>query len=66
MLVNLTSKTQADKFFEQGWFEVRGESAYIDVWHDTSLPKGVVLTVSSLDIKEKVTPDPDFVVIVQL
>lgn len=32
----LLSKTQADKFVEQSLFEVGGESAYTDVWHDTN------------------------------
>lgn len=36
MVVHLASKALADKFLEQGLFEVGGESAYTDVWHDTN------------------------------
>lgn len=36
MVVHFISKTQVDKFVEQGLFKVGDESTYTDMWHDTN------------------------------
>lgn len=36
MVVYFISKTQADKFVEQGLFKVGDKSTYTNMWHDTN------------------------------
>ena len=36
MVVYFISKTQADKFVEQGLFKVGDKCTYTDMWHDTN------------------------------
>lgn len=64
MVVCLADKKQADAFLEKGVIEVGGETAYTELWQETSSKKNDALTASITDTKRQLALESRYTVIV--